>query len=428
MKLYEHQKKALEYLTHHDSFALFMEQGTGKTFAMLYHVTNLLIAGDIDNCLIVSPLSSLGAWKRDMERLGAIRQTVLDKIQIVNYDKVWRRKEYDKAWNCIVLDEGHYIAHKKSKRTRFLLNLSKQARYRYVLTGTPIANARLEDYYTLLTFLIPNLFESYQVFASRYLIEKQLPTTFVKIITGYRNVDELLSIVGKLSYRVLKSECLDLPDKLEDEVIMCELKEKKIYKQAKKDFVEQFDMTIGNPLTKIAKLRQIPNGFLVDDYGELHKLKTDKLKMLEELITGIIPQKVVIFCEYKYSMNEIKNLLDQLKIKYVTLNGEQKNKQIWRQFQSDESIKIIIVQYLTGNAGIDLYSSSHMVFYEPNLSTTVVEQSRDRIHRIGVKHSCSYYWLITENTIEQDIYNRLKKNQDFNRNSLNIIASQWTKE
>lgn len=421
IRLYDHQKTALELLTNNNRFALFMEMGTGKTIPTIYHVTNLLLSGEIEDCLIVCPLSTMGSWIRDIEKLSGIRKSVVDKIKVINYDKVWRREEYNKEWGCIVLDEAHSIAHKTSKRTKFLLKLSRGIEYRYILTGTPLGNGRLEDFYTLLTFLDSNIFGTYKEFASRYLIERQLSGSFVSIVVGYRNQDELLSIIGDYSYRVTKKDCLDLPEKIE-EVIECDLLEKRIYKQALKDFIADFDMAIGNPLTKVMKLRQIPNGFVYDDYGDLQPLKTNKLNMFEELIDSILPNKITVFCEFQYSIQQIEKLLISKKIKYVILDGKQKDKKIWRKFQSDESIKVIICQYLTANSGIDLYASSYMIYFEPNLSTTVISQSADRIHRIGQNNVCTYYWLITKDTIEQDIYNRLNNKMDFNKDCLVEIA------
>ena len=150
MKLYKQQERALDLLTDHNAFALFMEQGTGKTIPALIHVTNLLIAGDIENCLIVAPLSTLGSWKRDLDKLSPLRQRLASKITLINYDKIWRREEYQRPWDCIVLDEAHAIAHRTSKRSKCLLKLAKDAPYRYLLTGTPQSNGRLEDYYSLM--------------------------------------------------------------------------------------------------------------------------------------------------------------------------------------------------------------------------------------------------------------------------------------
>lgn len=418
MKLYEHQKYELELLTQHAQFALFAEQGTGKTIPMLTHVTNLLLGGEIQNALIVCPASVKGSWTRDIEKLSSMRKSLADRITIVSYDTVWRRLEYEKQWDCIVLDESHCIAARGSKRTKFLHKLKLGSKYRYIMTGTPMHNGHYEDYYSQMDFLIPNFLGTYREFCAHYTVERQLPGTYIKLIVKYRNVDELLEKIKQHAFYIKKSECLDLPELLPPTIIDCELQEKLKYKQALKNFIEEYDMNIGNPMTKVLKLRQLCSGLMIDDYGETFELKCEKLKMLDELLDSL-SGKVVIFGEFTHSSTKIHELLDKKKITYLTLDGRQSNKAIWREFQEREDIRIIVCQYRSANAGIDLFSASDMIFYEPCQSSTVTDQAMSRIHRNGQTRDCSYYWLITKNSIEEDMYERVTNGIDFNVQALN---------
>ena len=417
MKLFEHQKKALELVTEHDQFALFMEAGTGKTLVMLYHITDLFMGGEIENCLIVCPASVKGSWTRDIEKLSSLRRQYTKNIVVVSYDLVWRREEFEKDWGCIVLDESHCIAARGSKRTKFLHRLKNRSKYRYILTGTPMHNGHYEDYWSQMDFLVPGYLGTYREFCAHYTVERQLPGTYVKIIVKYRNVQELLDKIGQKAYYIDKKSCLDLPDLLPAQIIDCELQEKLKYKQALKSFIEEYDMNIGNPMSIIVKLRQLCSGFVIDDYGDLHELKCEKIKMLDELIDSI-SGKIVIFAEFTYSLEQIHKLLDKKKIKYLTLDGRQSNKSIWKEFQSNEDVRIIVCQYRSANAGIDLYAASDMIFYEPTQSSTVVDQAMARIHRNGQTRNCSYYWLLTDKTVEHDIYDRVVNGIDFNVQAL----------
>ena len=417
MKLFKHQKEALELVTENDQFALFMEAGTGKTFVMLYHITNLFMSGEIKDCLIVCPASVRGSWRRDIEKLSGLRRSDTKNITVVSYDLVWRREEYEKDWDCIVLDESHCIASRTSKRTKFLQRLKNRSKYRYILTGTPMHNGHYEDYWSQMEFLIPGYLGTYNEFCAHHTVQRQLPGTYVRIIVKYRNVQELLDKIGQKAYYIDKKSCLDLPEKLPPVVIDCELQEKLKYKQALKSFIQEYDMNIGNPMSIIVKLRQLCSGFVIDDYGDTHELKCEKIKMLDELIDGI-SGKIVIFAEFTYSLEQIHKLLDKKKITYLTLDGRQSNKSIWREFQSNEDIRIIVCQYRSANAGIDLYEASNMIFYEPTQSSTVVDQAMARIHRNGQTRNCSYYWLLTEKSVEHDIYDRVVNGIDFNVQAL----------
>lgn len=417
IKLFKHQKVMLDLLTRYDQFALFAEAGCGKTIPILYHITNLLMGKEIEDCLIVCPASVRGSWRRDIEKLSGLRRPYTKNITVVSYDLVWRREEYEKDWDCIVLDESHCIASRSSKRTKFLQRLKNRSKYRYILTGTPMHNGHYEDYWSQMEFLIPGYLGTYNEFCAHHTVQRQLPGTYVRIIVKYRNVQELLDKIGQKAYYIDKKSCLDLPEKLPPVVIDCELQEKLKYKQALKSFIQEYDMNIGNPMSIIVKLRQLCSGFVIDDYGDTHELKCEKIKMLDELIDSI-SGKIVIFAEFTYSLEQIHKLLDKKKITYLTLDGRQSNKSIWREFQSNEDIRIIVCQYRSANAGIDLYEASNMIFYEPTQSSTVVDQAMARIHRNGQTRNCSYYWLLTEKSVEHDIYDRVVNGIDFNVQAL----------
>lgn len=426
LKLYRHQEIALSYMRSNNYFALFMEQGTGKTIPSLVRLLDLLKNKDIDDALVVAPKSALGAWERDIELFEHMDQLILRKsITLINYDKVWRgekKSPYYKSYGCIILDEAHFIKNRSSKRSKFLLKIATMSKYRYILTGTPIGNGQLENIWSLYCFLDPYLqrgyvysriFEgSYRTFENKYCILNMYHKPM-----SYIHVDELQDIINQYSYRVKKIDCLDLPEKLPDEVIKVDLKNKSLYKQlATESAILKYEILADNPLSRLVKLRQLCSGYLKVDpeIGDDIEVETEKTAVLEELIEGFEEdKKLVIFAEFKYSIKKISNLLDKKKIKYVVLDGDQKDKTIWRKFQTDKSIRIIVCQYQTASAGIDLYASDTIIYYEPTLRSTILEQSRDRIHRTGQKNKCSYIHLLTKGTVEVDIYRALSSYSDF---------------
>lgn len=410
-----------------DFFALFMEQGTGKTIPSLFRILDLLRSGSIEEALVVGPKSALGAWERDIELFDDLDRDILRSgITLINYDKVWRggdKSPYNKAYGCIVLDEAHAIKNRSSQRSKFLLKLACKASYRYILTGTPIGNGQLENIYALYTFLDPYLERgrvcsrifggSYQKFQDRYCILNMYHKP-----SSYIHVKELQEIINAYSYRVKKVDCLDLPEKLPDEVIKVDLLEKRLYKKlAIESAILEYEILAENPLSRLVKLRQLASGYLTYKDGTEDKLlevKSEKISVLEEILEGYPEdKKVVIFAEFKYSIAKISELLRKMKVRFVTLDGDQKDKTIWRQFQNDKRIRVIVCQYQTANAGIDLFASDTIIYYEPTLRSNILEQSRDRIHRTGQKEKCSYIHLLTRGTVEVDIYRALTGYSDF---------------
>lgn len=434
--LYRHQEIALSYFRTNDSFALFAEPGCGKTLPSLYRILDLLKSGRIETALVVAPKSALGAWIRDIEKLSDLDADLIrSSLSLINYDKVWRggdKSKYNREYGCIILDESHNIKNRTSQRAKFLLSIGCLSKANYILTGTPIANGALEDIWSQYTFLDPykdrgriygNIWReewterepsktfkgSYQEFLDRYCILNMYhkPSSYIR-------VRELQEIINKYSYRVKKVDCLDLPDKLPDEIVKVDLLEKNLYKRLMTESaILEYEILADNPLSRQIKLRQMCAGHIMTDQG-LIECKAEKLQALEEIIDGYPEdKKLVIFAEFKYSIRKISELLKKKKIRFVVLDGDQKDKNIWRQFQTDETIRVIVCQYKTANSGIDLYASDTIIYYEPTTQSITLEQSRDRIHRSGQKNACSYIHLLTTGTVEVAIYKALAGYQDF---------------
>lgn len=435
IELYRHQKIALSYLRFNDHFALYMEQGTGKTIPTLMRIVELIGEGNND-ILIVAPKSALGAWERDIEKFDQGDRILLKQyVTLINYDKVWRggdKSEYNRAFDVIVLDEAHSIKNRTSRRAAFLLKIATRAKYRYILTGTPISNGQLENIYSLICFLDPyidrgrvysRIFQdhlnrvasgggyrgTYYEFQDRYCLLNQYHKP-----ASYINVRELQDLINEYSYRVKKADCLDLPDKLPDEIVYVDQAEKALYKKlASESALLEYEVLAENPLSRLVKLRQLVSGHIKTE-TEVKPVRCNKIEILRELIEGCEDdKKLVIFAEFKYSVQEIRKLLFSMDLNYLVLDGDQKDKTIWRRFQEDKKIRVIVCQYQTAAAGIDLYASDTIIYYEPTLRSNLLEQSRDRIHRSGQVNKCSYIHLITKGTVEVDIYRALAGYQDF---------------
>jgi SNF2 family DNA or RNA helicase len=453
--LYDHQKEMLRLLTENDRFMLLAEVGTGKSLPMLIHLSNLLLGGEISNVLLVAPLSGLGAWTRDTEKLSADRQRVLKKaITYINYDKISRasgryQKDCWKAWDCIVLDESHAIAKPTSNRTQYFvgkgknLGLASKCKYRYLITGTLINNSRLEDAWSPLRFILDDDWMTWVDFKRHYLVTKQLPGSYVELVIGYRHREELLATIARYSYRVLKKDCLDLPEELPDEVITVPFAPGKntdpfvkttseLYDDALESYVEALDKVMDNPLSRLMVMRQIATGHVKESdtrdergrvqKGTTHPLNSLKTRYAMELIENNRPRKTVVGYHFRASCAILEAALKAKHIKYVVLNGDQPDKNIWRKFQADPSTTVILVQYQAGSQAIDLFASSYTIFFEPMDSSMLCTQFRARTHRNGQTQTCGYVFLLTEGSVEMDMYAKLNSHQDFSERLYRDVA------
>lgn len=427
VNLYEHQKTALNLLRLNDGFALFMEQGTGKTFPVLFRLAELAEQGKVSSALIVCPKAVCGSWEDKIEMLSDEQKVALKRIMldIVSYDIVWRRREFGEAtYDALVLDESHYVKSPSAKRTKACLKLARRARYRWILTGTPTSNGALCNLWSQFAVIDPVKPEGGNYPAYPACLGATSYYKWVESVAyldkwrkpyRYRNVAEIQDVMGEMSYRITKEECLDLPEKLPDERLYVHLSPKAVpsYRKMMKDSaIPELDTLAPNPLTRALRLRQIASGFLDTECGEHLEFDCAKVAALKDYLTDF-EGKFVVFCEFRNSIDRVEALLEDMGLPCVILDGRQADKSIWRRFQGDESVRAIICQYQSGSAGIDLFAADTCIFFEPSLSSNLVEQAKDRIHRVGQTRPCSYVYLLTSGTIEMAIYNALRNYEDF---------------
>lgn len=413
MDMFEHQESLLETLTERDQFAIFWGMRVMKTFPVLLHMTNLIMSGKAESAIVIAPKSALGAWKRDINHTSGKRREACDKIVLINYQKVWRRKEYDKKFDIVILDEAHNIARRTSKQTKFCMKYTSRSKYRYILSGTPIGQGRLEDLYTQMEFLQKGFFGTYAEFEAHYCKVRYLAGTFVKIVTGYRNKEELLERVGSMASSLTLDDIADMPDNLPDNVVICPKPNQFVQGGVKKGYVAQFDLIVDNPAVKLNKLRQVASGFIIDENGGTHVISNTKRFALGELLDEIGDEKIVIFCEFKQSVRDIVIELAKREKSHVVLDGNQQDKEIWKWFQENDHVKAIVCQYRTASEGIDLWKAKQMIFYEPSHSTRMTEQAKERIKTAVNPRPCAYHWLIAKDSIELKILKRLEQHKDF---------------
>jgi len=433
--LFEHQKLILDELARRPYFAVFAEQGTSKTLPMLIHALRLYKAGVIRNALVVCPNSVRGSWSRDIERFfSSLERRLFERfLTVTTYDLIWRRPELDREWDMMVLDESHFIKNRTSNRyrgqikkvdgkrrrvTNGIQQICRRSRFRYIMTGTPIGNSRWEEIWAQFDFMCPGLLGTYSEFEKEYCIIGP----YYKPIE-YRNIDKLKTIIAQHSIWIRKADCLDLPEKLPPERLTLELQEKKLYKEMLQNYIAELDIEAKNPLARLVKLRQMCSGHIRDESGTVHRLKCTKPAALDEFLENW-EKKLVIFAEFEESIADICRVLDRRGIRYVTLDGRQKDKQVWKKFQEDPGLQVIVCQYRSASAGIDLFAADTMIFYEPTLSSQTFEQACDRIHRPGQREKCSYILFETAGTVEVKIWDALMRHRDFNETELRAFVKE----
>ena len=393
-------------------------------------------AGRIGRVLIVAPLSILGVWQDEFNNfadfdynLAVLTGTSAKKIDtlrhlngnalqvaVINYESAWRLEKELAAWNpdLIIADEGHKIKTHNISASKAMHRLGARARYRLLLTGTPVTNKAI-DVFSQYKFLNPAIFgQSFYAFRNRYFD-----------MVGYGNHTpvlkksmerELTEKIHSIAYRATKAECLDLPETT-DIIRKVELEPQAmlLYRNLVKDSYAELsegEVTITNVLTKLLRLSQLTGGFLgSDDSSKAEQVSTAKLKVLEDIIDSALEEnkKLVVIARFIPEINAICRMLDKKGVRYSLLTGSVKDRdEQVAQFQNYPDVPVFVGQIATAGLGITLTAASTMVFYSLDYSMSNFEQTKARIHRAGQRVPCTYIYLTAAGTVDEKVLKALK--------------------
>ena len=453
-KPYQHQLNALARSWDKEYFAYFMEMGTGKSKVLVDNIAMLYDKGKINGALIVAPKGVVGTWYKDQlpthmpdhvehkavlwqSNINAKQQKKLDvlfetgqdlHILIMNVEAFSTKKGIEFAYKFLrchntmmAIDESTTIKNPDAKRTKNICTLGPHAKYRRILTGSPITKSPL-DLYKQCEFLSTELLghSSYYTFRTRYAIMKtaNFGGRSVQIVVGYRNLSELTDMLKVFSYRVLKDECLDLPKKtFMRRVVKLTKEQDHAYKQMSQLALAQFKgkiMTTATVMTQLMRLHQITCGHFTADDGTIQDIKNNRLDDLSDLLDEV-HGKVVIWAHYQYDVETIverikKEYGDNSVVTYYGLTPQDQRQGNIEKFQDKEGpVRFLVGTTATGGYGITLTAASTMIYYSNGYDLEKRQQSEARIDRIGQESPMTYIDLIAEDTIDDKIVVALRK-------------------
>ena len=469
-KPYKHQLTALEKSVDEKEYGYFMEMGTGKSKVLVDNMAILYDKGKINGALIIAPKGVYNNWysqeipthlashiKPKMVMWTALASKAKEKeyqtlfetgfdlhVLIMNVEAFSTKRGAEFAYKFLrshktlmVVDESTTIKNPTSKRTKAILILGKHAEYRRILTGSPVTKSPL-DLYSQCAFLNEDLLGhiSYYSFRNRYahMIERNFGGRRVQIVGSYKRLDELEEILKEFSYRVLKEDCLDLPDKIyiKRNVELTD-EQSKAYATMKSAALAALNgklATAPHVLTQMMRLHQITCGHLKNDDGTITDLKNNRLDDLLDLLDEI-EGKAIIWANYVHDIEHITKAIkkkygdDSIVQYYGAINSKERQEGI-KKFQDPNSqAKFFIGNPQTGGYGITLTAASNVIYYSNGYDLEKRLQSEDRAHRIGQKKSVTYVDFIAEKTVDEKIVKALRKKINIASEILGDTLKEW---
>jgi superfamily II DNA/RNA helicases, SNF2 family len=430
---YDYQLDGIQFGLNHDKCLILDQPGLGKTIQCIYIAQERYYKGEIEHCLIVCGLNTLKFnWKKEIEqhsdlsakilgerinrkgrlvvdgvdtRLQQLKEPieeffVITNIETLRDDRIL--KELNKGaskYDMVVADEIHKMNNVTSAQGK---NFSKlKSKYKIGLTGTFLVNSPLDAYMALKWVDIDrstatNFKYFYSVYGGRFGNE----------LIGYKNLEILKDQLADISIRRTK-DILNLPEKnYIHELLEMDDKQSKFYNNIVEGIIEEVDKVSIDKNTVLALTTRLKQSTLDPSILTTENIKSAKLLRAKELVQEIISQgeKVIVYTTFK---QPLYTLADELKkYKPLVCTGDTKEEEVWKnvdKFQNGDEHYLMLATIQKMGTGITLTKASYVIFIDSAWTRGDNEQAEDRIHRIGAKKPCFYYYLWTKDTYDENV-------------------------
>lgn len=420
--LMKHQAEGVDFLLGQESALLAFEQGLGKTLVAIEAFSRLRLRNMADTMLVLCPNSLKRNWRAEVSRFA--RELSVDIIEgpprvrrqavattraavvVISYETA--RAEVtallalmERRRCALVLDESHSIKNRRSLTAGAALQLAPAARYRWLLTGTPVTNSPLDLHTQVGVVTLRNPLGSYEAFAADY---KDSPT--------HAQLEALAARVAPFLLRRTKQECLDLPEKTFVDVLV-ELPgwQRKLYNQMRDELVceiqsmdgDEYRAFASTALTRLLRLSQLacnPRLILPGEAREPAKLA--ELEQVVGEITAEPDKKVIVWSHYVATIEELLGRFSE--IGAVALYGgvdARVRQDIAAQFQGDPETRVMVANPAAAGTGFTLTAATYAIYESLSWRYDFYAQSQDRNHRIGQQNNVTYIRLIAADTIDE---------------------------
>lgn len=435
---YDYQKEGIAYALEKKRCIMGDEMGLGKTVQAI----GVLAVTKAFPALVVCPASLKVNWQREMKKFAGINAVILNDDNRQTWQRFWEIKrqdgkpcaevfitnyeslkkffvarikregrftlksvEFDERINLfrtVIIDESHKCKTKSTQQSKFVQGICQGKEYILELTGTPVVNNNTDLIQQLTIMGRLGDFGGYSKFVARYCAGERKSS----------HLKELNYLLRKTCFfRRLKKDVLtQLPDKTRSYLVM-DIDNMREYKAAERDVVKYL---VQYRAADDEKIQRTIRGAIMVKMGILKQISArGKVRSALDIIHDTIDggQKLIVFCFLKEVVQAIKQEFRDA----VSVTGDDNDRQKqWAvdRFQTDESCRLIVLNYKSGGVGLTLTAASNVLFVEMPWTAAACNQAEDRAHRNGQKNAVNCVYLLGKGTIDEYIYNLIQQKRE----------------
>ncbi len=466
-KPWKHQYEAIEASRDATNYALFFEQGTGKTLTCVNILRiKFLRAKKFLRTFIFCPDIVMSNWKKEILENSNIRP---DEIILLQGKAAYRAETIDnhrsesKIFICnyhclqmtevvqamlayrpevLVFDESHRLKSLKAIRTKAAIRLADKTKHKVLLTGTPILNS-LMDIFSQFRILDggTTFGKNFISFRHRYFYDVNAGMPKGKYFPDWRPKPGSSSAISrKISAQsrvIRKKDCLDLPPLVKVPIeFKLPYRLSVAYEEMKNDFityVEDEACVAQFAMTKALRLLQICTGFIKTDSGSIKSFNARRDVLTEILKERTPHSKVIVWAVFKENYKDIRKVCEEIGVKYVEVHGDVNAKDKDRaveEFNTSSDVRVYIGHPGSGGIGVNLTASDCSVVYSRTWNLEFELQSEARNYRGGseIHNKITRYDIVAKDTIDEKVMQALNNKEKMSLKVLKGIAKEMKNE
>ena len=410
--LMPHQIEAVNRMIKYPKYAFFLGTGTGKTLIAI----SFLMTMNLTKALIITPKKVIDQYKKELDKYIPNNQCV-----VTNYEQVTNYT--NENFDVLILDESHKAKNYTSSISANIKKISRKTPNVYLFTGTPQDKQR-HEIFSQLYLLYDHFMPGKTRFWNRYFNLND----YYKPKSEKSNFShELTEMIESISWGKETDDVIDLSKCPENDIIIECPKPDPLYYQLTEDKVLEFSdgsAVVADSKAKLKiKQREMCCGFVrVERDGQKGTKRIFNPK--ENPVIRFLPtiDHAIIYTEFKRDIQNLSKICDDLKLSYAIVDGSTSKKKAdcFIEWFKNGTIRFLIMQSKSGNAGLDLTCTNNVIFYTLPESYIVFKQCKGRIRRPGQTKVCNYYYFICEDSVEYNMIKSLKRKKCFSNRVFKI--------
>lgn len=464
--LWDHQRECLAKMTGHTSFAVLMAMRLGKTATILVDYARLEAAGEVTNLFVLAPGGAYRTWegaagddvpsslldrlkvhvwqsgsgatkdrarKAFLEARGGPRMLIMniEALSSVHDARALSTAFLEAAPAMLVVDESTVLRDPGSKRTQFVIEqLRPLAPYRRIMSGLLSPNSPF-NLYSQFEFLDWRILghDSFWTFKAHYakMVRRKVGRPFVNgvrvrqkqfwEVKGYRNLDEIQTLIEPYSFRKRLEDVYDMPPKLYSyRYVEMTKDQRRIYDElrnfATARLTAEKHVTATLVITQLVRLHQVLCGHSVDEEGKMHVIPENRTSALLELFQEY-DGKAIVWVSYDFN---VRAVADAIREEY----GPGSVARFWggniktreeeeRRFKTDPNCRFMVATPAAGGRGRTWTAADLVVYFSNSYDLEHRSQSEERPQGVGKTRSVAYVDMMVKDTVDERIIKALRR-------------------